>query len=106
MNNTTYVIEALLKGNMRIDLYLIMKQMQGNEIIFRVKAQPEQHIGDPFTGLNNVNIDMISIFVHVVLLGFVRKLMMFWNKVPFKVSSSQKSIINERVKSFAQFLSH
>ena len=48
-----------------------------DNISFRAKAQPLHHIGDsPFTGLN---IDMISIFVydylHVVLLGIVRKLM-------------------------------
>ena len=68
---------------------------------FRSKSQPGHHIGNsPFTILN---IDMVSIFVydylHVILLGIVRKLMLlFWNKVPHKLSNSQKSIVNQKVE--------
>ena len=71
-----------------------------DNISFRAKSQPEHHIGtSPFTILN---VDMVSVFVydylHVILLGIVRKMMLFWNKVPHKLSSSQKSIVNHTVK--------
>lgn len=77
-----------------------------DNISFRAKSQPEHHIGDsPFTALN---IDMVNVFVydylHVILLGIVRKLMsLFWNKVPFKISVSQKSVVEQKVKLLHKF---
>ena len=64
-----------------------------DNISFRAKSQPEHHIGT--SSFTILNVDMVSVFVydylHVILLGIVRKMMLlFWNKVPHKLSSSQK----------------
>ena len=73
---------------------------------FRSKSDADHHTGtSPFVDLD---IDMISDFVydylHVVLLGIVRKLLsLFWHKIPYKLSVGQKKVIDGKVKEIEKY---
>ena len=73
---------------------------------FRMKRQSEHHIGtSPFISLE---VDMINDFVidymHLVLLGIVRRIIStFFSKAPYKLSSAQKSLLEERLINVKKF---
>lgn len=78
-----------------------------DDLSFRNKTQPEHHIGtSPLTCLN---IDIVNVFVidymHSILLGIVRRIVnCFINKVPYKMSSYQKHILEDRIKNIKTYI--
>ena len=67
---------------------------------FRDNEYPEHHVGK--SPLEALNIDMIKCFpfdyMHLVLLGIMRKLLYFWvNTIPFKFSVKNKKDINDKI---------
>ena len=75
---------------------------------FLQKEQSDHHIGvSPLETLTGIN--MISMFVldymHLILLGIVRRLLqMWWNMVPFKFSCNAKIIINDRMNLLKNYI--
>ena len=73
---------------------------------FREKSQPEHHVGtSPFVSLN---INIINVFVydymHLILLGIVRKLVnLYLREIPYKMSTTQKHLVENRIKIIAKY---
>ena len=75
---------------------------------FLQKEQSDHHIGvSPLERVSGIN--MISMFIldymHLILLGIVRRLLqMWWNMVPFKFSCNDKKIINDRINLLKNYI--
>ena len=75
---------------------------------FIQKEQSDHHIGvSPLETVSGIN--MISMFVldymHLILLGIVRRLLhMWWNMVPFKFCCNDKIIINDRMNLLKNYI--
>ena len=92
-----------------------LKAMSYNEVnsslrtdeSFRNNEQPQHHIRK--SPLEQLDIDMVNSFpfdyMHLVLLGVMRKLINIWlNKLPHKISSNCKAIINDGLLKSRGFL--
>ena len=86
--------------------YEEMKAELRSDASFRERRQPEHHVGrSPFEDLH---IDMVNCFsidyMHLILLGIVRKLInIYLHKIPYKISSIHKDIANKRIKLIRKF---
>ena len=74
---------------------------------FRNREQPQHHTGS--SPLEQLDIDMVMSFpfdyMHLVLLGVMRKLLNIWlNKLPFKISSNAKKRMNDGLLNSKHFL--
>lgn len=88
----TYKNKSMSYENLRAELR--------TDTSFRERLHPEHHVGK--SPLENLNIDMINTFpidyMHLILLGIVKKLLSLCiNKVPYKMSATQKRIVNDRI---------
>ena len=74
---------------------------------FRDQVQPEHHVGvSPFI---KTSIDMVQTFpvdyMHCVLLGVMRKLLNAWlSVIPYKISASQKNIVNDTATNIRRYI--
>ena len=74
---------------------------------FISQSQKEHHNGiSPFV---TVGINMVESFpldyMHLILLGIVRRILGYWvNKIPFKLSVTEKHVVNDKIEDFRKFV--
>ena len=74
---------------------------------FISQSQKEHHNGiSPFV---TVGINMIESFpldyMHLILLGIVRRILGYWvNKISFKLSVTEKHVVNDKIEDFRKFV--
>lgn len=101
------VVKGHYDKNVKSMSYIETNADKRTDSSFRSKLQPEHHIGDsPFIGTNINMIDAFAIdYMHVVLLGIMKKLLKSWVQlVPFKLSTGQKADVELTIKAIKKYI--
>lgn len=102
------MVQGTYDKNVRAVSYIGDNVEKRTDNSFRAKVQLEHHVGiSPFLVINSI--DMVKVFVidymHVVLLGIMKKLLKCWVQfVPFKLSSAQKAHAELTINKISKFI--